>query len=430
MESLADKFQRQLPATGDADPQYVPQLVALILASAREARATDVHLVPTEERVAMHWRIDGVLQPVAQFPSELAPRIIARLKVLARLLTYQTEVPQEGRLEGESGDETRLSTFPTLFGEKAVIRLFVGAGRYLRIDELGLPSETSQTLQRLLDETGGVILVTGPAGSGKTTTIYAALRELADKTRGGRSLVSLEDPIEVVVPGVAQSQVQPVAGFDMATGLRSLMRQDPEVIMVGEIRDRATAEIVFQAALTGHLVLTTFHAGSAAQAINRLSDMGIEPYLLRSAVRAILCQRLVRRLCSCARVTAATDDRLGLPIAPVSDVEDRGSKIEDRGLSRSSILDPRSSGPPSVSLPVGCPDCHGTGYRGRFLLTEMLLPEQSELGRAILSQGDAARLEQLAVEAGMVTQYNRACQAVSAGLTSPAEIRRVLGFSH
>lgn len=426
MESLADRFRRQLPATGEADPQYVPQLVAAILSAARAGRATDVHLVPTSEQLEMHWRIDGVLQPVARFPSGLAPRIVARLKVLARLLTYQTEVPQEGRLEGEPGDETRLSTFPTLFGEKAVIRLFVGAGQYLRLDELGLPVETARTLQRLLEETGGVILVTGPAGSGKTTTIYAALRELADKTHGGRSLVSLEDPIEVVVPGVAQSQVQPVAGFDMASGLRSLMRQDPEVIMVGEIRDRETAETVFQAALTGHLVLTTFHAGSAAQAINRLSDMGIEPYLLRSAVRAILCQRLVRRLCSCARVSAAADDRLGLPIAPVSGVENGGSRIEDRDPSRSSIFDPRSS----VSLPVGCPDCQGTGYQGRFLLTEMLLPEQSELGRAILSRSDAAQLEHLAVEAGMVTQYNRACQAVAVGLTSPAEIRRVLGFSH
>ncbi len=412
MESLADRFRGQLPAAGETDPQYVPELVTAILTAAREGRATDVHLVPTGGRFEMHWRIDGVLQPVAQFPMDVAPRIVARLKVLARLLTYQTEVPQEGRLEGEPGDETRLSTFPTLFGEKAVIRLFVGAGQYLRLGELGLPDEISATLERLIEETGGVILVTGPAGSGKTTTIYAALRELADKSRGGRSLVSLEDPIEVVVPGVAQSQVQPVAGFDMATGLRSLMRQDPEVIMVGEIRDRVTAETVFQAALTGHLVLTTFHAGSAAQAINRLSDMGIEPYLLRSAVRAILCQRLVRRLCACARVGSAPDDRLGLPIAAVPAVEDR------------------SSASPTVSLPVGCAECQGTGYRGRFLLTEMLLPEQSELGRAILSRSDAAQLEQLAVEAGMVTQYNRACQAVSAGLTSPAEVRRVLGFAH
>lgn len=425
-----------MPAASESDPHYVPQLVAAILNAARSGRATDVHLVPTQQRLEMHWRIDGVLQPVAHFPAEIAPRTIARLKVLARLLTYQTEVPQEGRLEGNAGDETRLSTFPTLFGEKAVIRLFVGAGQYLRLGELGLPPETLSSLKRLLEETGGVILVTGPAGSGKTTTIYAALRELADKTRGGRSLVSLEDPIEVVVPGVAQSQVQPAAGFDMATGLRSLMRQDPEVIMVGEIRDRSTAETVFQAALTGHLVLTTFHAGSAAQAINRLSDMGIEPYLLRSAIRAILCQRLVRRLCTCARESTAEEDRLGLPIRTTeegkSTIEDRGSKIENRALSGQPILDPRSSildPRPPVRLPVGCAACQGTGYHGRFLLTEMLLPEQTELGRAILSRSDEAQLERLAVEAGMVTQYNRACQGVAEGLTSPAEIRRVLGFA-
>jgi type II secretory ATPase GspE/PulE/Tfp pilus assembly ATPase PilB-like protein len=428
MESLADGFRRQLPAVDASDPQYVPQLVAAILAAARAARATDVHLVPAAETLHMHWRIDGVLQPVADFPAELAQRTVSRLKVLARLLTYRTDAPQEGRLytePGEKADETRLSTFPTLFGEKAVIRLFVGAGRYRRLDELGLPSETLATLRRLLDETAGVILLTGPAGSGKTTTIYAALRELADKTSGGRSLVSLEDPIEVVVPGVAQSQVQPAAGFDMATGLRSMLRQDPEVIMVGEIRDRETAETVFQAALTGHLVLTTFHAGSAAQAINRLSDMGIEPYLLRSAIRAILCQRLVRRLCACARESTVAEDRLGLATGN----EDRGSKIEDRpeAHARSSILDSRSS--MSVRMPVGCDDCHGTGYLGRFLLTEMLLPERSELGRAILSRSDANQLERLAVEAGMVTQYDRACQAVSQGVTSPAEVRRVLGFS-
>jgi type II secretory ATPase GspE/PulE/Tfp pilus assembly ATPase PilB-like protein len=432
MQSLAEKFQRQLPAVEVSDPQYVPQLVAAILATARQGQATDVHLVPTAGKLEMHWRIDGVLQPVAQFPGELAPRIVSRLKVLARLLTYQSDTPQEGRLFGESGekvDETRLSTFPTLFGEKAVIRLFVGAGQYRRLDELGLPCEILGALRQFLDETSGVILLTGPAGSGKTTTIYAALRELADKTRGGRSLVTLEDPIEVVVPGVAQSQVQPASGFDMAAGLRSLLRQDPEVIMVGEIRDRATAETVFQAALTGHLVLTTFHAGSAAQAINRLSDMGIEPYLLRSAVRAILCQRLVRRLCSCARVSEDEADRCGIPHedlkSQISDMASEGSP------SRSPSLDSWTSTPPTgVRVPVGCPDCQGTGYRGRFLLTEMLSPERSELGRAILSRSDASQLEQLAVAAGMTSQYNRACRAIAEGRTSPAEVRRALGFSH
>ena len=400
MELLAAKFQQNLPRLDASDPQYVPQLVAAILAAARGSHATDIHLVPALDSLEMHWRIDGVLQHLARFTAPLAPRIVARLKVLAQLLTYRCDVPQEGRLCGsaeETADEVRISTFPTLFGEKVVVRLFAGAGKFRQLDELGMPAEVLETLRRLLEETGGVILVTGPAGSGKTTTIYAALRELADKTHGGRSLVSLEDPIEVVVPGVAQSQVNPVAGFDMTTGLRSLLRQDPEVMMVGEIRDRETAETVFQASLTGHLVLTTFHSGSAAQAINRLSDMGIEPYLLRSGVRAILCQRLLRRLCSCASTSADVEARLGLPVGV-------------------------------VRIPAGCSECGGTGYRGRFVLTEMLLPQQSDVGRAILSRSDGHELERLAIEAGMVPQYKRACEAVAAGWTSPAEVRRVLGF--
>ena len=400
MELLAAHFQQALPRLEANDPQHVPQLVDAILGSARSAHATDIHLVPLADSLAMHWRIDGVLQPIAAFPAALGPRVVSRLKVLAQLLTYRTDIPQEGRLTGAAGataDEVRISTFPTVFGEKAVVRLFAGSGTFRRIDELGLPSEVLETFRGLLDETGGVLLVTGPAGSGKTTTIYAALRELADKTRGGRSLVSLEDPIEVIVPGVAQSQVNATAGFDMATGLRSLLRQDPEVMMVGEIRDRETAQTVFQASLTGHLVLTTFHAGSAAQAVNRLSDMGIEPYLLRAGVRAILCQRLLRRLCGCAKSSADEEARLGLPVGV-------------------------------VRIPAGCADCAGTGYRGRFVLTEMLLPEPGELGRAILSQSDARTLESLAVEAGMVPQMQRACEAVAAGWTSPAEARRVLGF--
>jgi len=400
MELLAAQFQRELPRLDVNDPQAAPQLVTAVLTAARAARATDVHLVPGANELEMRWRIDGVLQKITGFPAVLAPRVVARLKVLSQLLTYRTDIPQEGRLHGPAGDsadEVRVSTFPTLFGEKAVIRLFAGAGRFHRLDDLGLPTDVVDPLRSLLGETGGVILVTGPAGSGKTTTIYAALRELADKSRGGRSLVSLEDPIEVVVPGVSQSQVNPAAGFDMAGGLRSLLRQDPEVMMVGEIRDRGTAETVFQASLTGHLVLTTFHAGSAAQSINRLSDMGIEPYLLRSGVRAILCQRLLRRLCQCAKTSADDAQRLGLPVSV-------------------------------VRVPGGCAECGGTGYHGRFLLAELLLPQQTELGRAILSRSDAGELERLAVEAGMTTQRERAHEAVAAGWTSPDEVRRVLGF--
>ncbi|MBS0266119.1 MAG: type II/IV secretion system protein [Planctomycetes bacterium] len=400
MELLSEQFQRELPRLNANDQNYVPQLVSGILAAARNARATDVHLIPGADQMEMRWRIDGVLVRIAEFPGNIAPRIVARLKVLSQLLTYRSDVPQEGRLHGSASDSTeevRVTTFPTLFGEKVVIRLFAGAGKYRRLSELGLPPDILEVLQGQLEETGGVILVTGPAGGGKTTTIYAALRDLADKNLGGRSLVSLEDPIEVVVPGVSQSQVNPAAGFDMASGLRSLLRQDPEVIMVGEIRDRHTAETVFQASLTGHLVLTTFHAGSATQAVNRLSDMGIEPYLLRSSVRAILCQRLLRRLCGCARTAADDESRMGLPVGV-------------------------------VRVPVGCEECGGTGYRGRFVLTEMLLPQPGDVGRAILSRTEARELERLAVEAGMITQQQRACDAVAAGWTSPAEVRRVLGI--
>lgn len=404
-KSLRALVEAELAGLDVRDPQYAVQAVDRILAAGRRQGASDLHLQPTADGLELRFRIDGVLQPAGRIPAAVAGNVTARLKVLAELLTYRTDVPQEGRIRRPQDDvEMRVSSFPTLFGERIVVRFFAGAQRYQRLDDLGLPADVSAPLRQLLNETSGAILVTGPAGSGKTTTVYACLRELAAsvtsavEARSQRSLVSLEDPIEVVVPGVAQSQVNPVAGFDLATGVRFLMRQDPEVIMVGEIRDRPTAEAAFQASLTGHLLLSTFHAGSAAEAISRLSDLEIEPYLLRSGVLAILCQRLVRRLCQCARQTSDPDARLGLPVE-------------------------------EVGVPVGCDACGGTGYRGRLVLVEMLTPGRSELGRAILSRSDAAALERLAVEAGMVTRWQRACDAVRAGLTSAQEVRRVLGVS-
>jgi type II secretory ATPase GspE/PulE/Tfp pilus assembly ATPase PilB-like protein len=279
-----------------------------------------------------------------------------------------------------------------------VVRLFAGGGGFSYLEDLGLPTEIHASLRELLAETSGALLITGPAGSGKTTTAYAALREVVRTAGGQKSIVSLEDPIEVAVDGVAQSQVQVSAGFDFLTGLRSLMRQDPEVIFVGEIRDRITAETAFQASLTGHLVQTTFHAGSAAGAVSRLSDMGLEPYLLRSGILGILCQRLVRRLCDCARPATDAAELLGLPVR-------------------------------SAQVPVGCPQCQGIGYRGRMVLAELLTTRPKELGAAILERCDAAELERRAVQTGMVTRWVRAVAAVESGRTSPAEIRRVLGCS-
>ncbi|MDB5351525.1 MAG: type secretory pathway, ATPase PulE/Tfp pilus assembly pathway, ATPase PilB [Planctomycetota bacterium] len=397
---LSEPLRRALAGFDPKAAKFATEAVDQILGAARTNGASDIHLQPEPHGLDIRWRIDGVLHPAATLPISLAPNIIARLKVLADLLTYRNDAPQEGRIRSAPGEvEMRVSTFPTLHGEKAVIRLFAETGRYRRVTDLGLPAEIASALTKLLSETAGMILLTGPAGGGKTTTIYACLRELVAESSGRRSLTSLEDPIEVAVTGVAQSQVNPSAGFDLAIGLRSLMRQDPEVIAVGEIRDRATAEGAFGASLTGHLVLSTFHAGSAAGAVGRLSDMGIEPYVLRSGLLAVVGQRLVRKLCvECSREITHPDEFLGLRVR-------------------------------HARTAVGCSQCGGTGYRGRMLLAEILIPGNTEVGRVILDRTDVARVEEAAVSAGMVTRWDRARQAVEAGATSPAEVRRVLGFS-
>lgn len=419
--SRYSELAERLRGLDPGDVQYATRFVESLLDTAETLEASDIHLQPTPDGLELRLRIDGVLQPLGVFPAGTAASVVARLKVLADLLTYRTDLPQEGRIrtagpragiaprrdakrEGPQADhedsvapvEMRVSSFPTLYGEKAVVRLFT-AGQLLRLDDLRLPGEIAQRLRTLLAETSGAIIVTGPAGSGKTTTVYACLRELAAATAGGRSIATLEDPIESAVPGAAQSQVNPAAGFDLATGLRSLMRQDPEVIMVGEIRDRPTAEIAFQAALTGQLVLSTFHAPSAAGAISRLSDMGIEPYLLRSGVLAIVSQRLVRRLCECRSSIDNEERLLGLPAARAWQA-------------------------------AGCDACGGSGYRGRIVIAEIFTADSSDLAAAILSNSDAATLERLAVSAGMVSRWRRAVTAVEEGLTSPQEVRRVLGF--
>jgi type II secretory ATPase GspE/PulE/Tfp pilus assembly ATPase PilB-like protein len=390
-----------LQALDPAGPRYATDAVERVLQAAEAAGASDVHFQPSADGLELRWRIDGVLQPLAILPARVAPNVVARLKVLAELLTYRTDVPQEGRIRTAPGAvEMRLSTFPTVLGEKAVIRIFAAPGRFLRVDDLGLPGDVRDGLSRALDETSGAVILSGPAGSGKTTTMYACLRELAARRPGERSLATLEDPVEALVTGVSQAQVNPAAGLTLESGLKSLLRQDPEVIGIGEIRDKTTAEIALQAALTGHLILTTFHAGSACEVIGRFLDMGIEPYAVRSGLRAVIAQRLVRRLCSCARPAVGSEDALGLPVR-------------------------------KAFVPGGCAACGETGYLGRTVLAELLLPEPEEFARAILARSDIRHLEQIAGgAAGMVDRWQRACAAVEAGLTSPAEIRRTLGLGN
>ena len=393
---------RALSGLDPASPRFATEAVDLLLAASRRSGASDLHLQPGPEGLSARCRIDGVLQPLAVLPGGLAPNVVARLKVLAELLTYRTDIPQEGRIRSSPGQpETRVSTFPTLHGERAVVRLFADPGRLLDLDDLGLGDDLLHPLRAALAETSGLIVLCGPAGSGKTTTLYACLRALASSSGGHRCIATLEDPIEAAVDGVVQAQVNPSAGFTLESGLRSLLRQDPEVIAVGEIRDPDTAEVAFQAALTGHLVLTTFHAGSAAGAVGRLSDMGIEPYLLRSGLRAILSQRLVRLLCdSCARPITSADDPalLGLPLG-------------------------------RCRAPVGCDRCRGTGYLGRAPVAELLVPGRGPVARAVLSRADVDRIEAAAVASGLVPLRARAASAADSGRTSPSEVRRVFGLA-
>lgn len=393
--SIRDRVQNRLAETDARHPEYAVFAVEQILLAAHEARASDVHLEPTADGLCVRWRIDGVLQPLASIPRSVGPNVIARLKVLAGLLTYRTDVPQEGRMQNaDLGLEVRISTLPTLFGEKAVVRLFGGDHRVLRLSELGFDEALAGKLAELMRETSGAVLITGPASSGKTTTAYALLHEIVEQTHSGRSVVTLEDPIELSVPGVSQTQANLSADFDLSGALKFLLRQDPEVIMVGEIREQETARVAFQAALTGHLVISTFHAGSAGESVSRLADMGIAPYMLRSGLLAIVSQRLLRRLCACS-MEAGETEVLGLPVKSARKVR-------------------------------GCDACVGTGYHGRIPVAELLQPV-GEVGRAILSRTDAEYIEALAVEAGMTTCWQQALVRVEAGMTSPEEVVRVFG---
>jgi general secretion pathway protein E len=317
--------------------------------------------------------------------------------VLSGLLTYRSDVPQEGRVETPAhGREIRVSTFPTLHGERGVLRFFGHAREFTTLDELGNAPDLTTRMRGALDETSGAVLITGPAGSGKSTTLYACLRHLVSANGGARSIVSIEDPIEVPVDGVAQSQVDLASGFDLKTGLRSLMRQDPEVIMVGEIRDRDTAEFAIQASLTGQLLLATFHADSAAAAVTRLIEMGIEPFLVRSGLIVVVCQRLLRLLCGCSRDSDAAADLRGLPVE-------------------------------RARVPVGCPACQQTGYAGRVMVSEFLDLRNPEIGGPVLRKADSRELHRVATALGMESLRDRALRVVQEGRTSPAELVRVLG---
>ena len=377
----------------------VSDIVDAVIETGVRLGASDVHLEPTSDEMLVRMRLDGVMQDFGKLPLDLAPNIVARCKVMADLLTYKCNVPQEGGASGSdyaSGLDLRISTFPTLHGERVAIRLFHSSTHLEELDQLGLSDAIETTLAASLGNPEGLILLSGPSGSGKTTTLYACLNYIREQSAGGRHIVTVEDPIENEIEGVTQTAVNRSVDLTFAASLRSLLRQDPEVIMVGEIRDSETAHIAIEAALTGHLVLSTVHAPRAALVPHRLLDMSVEPYALAAALTLVLSQRLVRQLCSNCRRPATAEEKDSLP-PPVRE---------------------------EARVGEGCAECQHTGYRGRLLLSELLETSQA-LHDAIMQR--ASRREFLEIAGQEHDIVSMGWDMVRQGLTTGFEVRRVLG---
>ncbi|MCA0175384.1 MAG: GspE/PulE family protein [Proteobacteria bacterium] len=403
--TAAPSFEQLVDLKGkdalDANDQGVVQVVDWLWQYAFEQRASDIHLEPRRDMGTIRLRIDGVLHAVHQVPAPVMAAMTARIKLLGRMDVVERRRPQDGRIKtrrpgGQGEVELRLSTLPTAFGEKVVMRIFDPGVVDQGYEALGF-GELAATWRTLVGQPHGIVLVTGPTGSGKTTTLYATLKQLATSQV---NVCTLEDPIEMIEPAFNQTQVQSQLDLGFAAGLRALMRQDPDIIMVGEIRDLETAEMAIQAALTGHLVLSTLHTNDAPAAITRLADLGVQPYLIGATVTGVLAQRLVRALCPDCK-------------APAPEAE---------GAARAAQLArPWQLPTGTVYQPVGCPACRGTGYKGRVALYEMMLLDEAARD-AIHPRLDASALRRAAVASGLRPLRVAGLAQVLAGRTSLDEV--------
>jgi len=410
-EVLDDMVADAEPAEEDAErlkdlasEAPVIRLVNQLIARAVETHASDVHLEPFPDRLRIRYRYDGVLHEVEPPPARLQAAVISRIKIMARLDIAERRLPQDGRIKlTVRGHEIdfRVSSIPSLHGEKVVLRILDRTAVEFDYAKLGLPADIRQGIERALDLPNGMVLVTGPTGSGKTTTLYTGLLKL---NTVARNVVTVEDPIEYQLTGINQIQVKPQIGLNFANLLRSILRQDPDVIMIGEIRDLETVQIAVQAALTGHLVLSTIHTNSAAATMTRLRDMGLEDYLMTATLKAVLAQRLVRRLCPVCKTPDPAPSAL----------------IERFGFER---LAPAEA----ITLfhPKGCPACRGTGYSGRRAIAELLVPNRA-IDRLIFEGADDSAIERTAIEQGMRPIFDNGLLAVIEGDTTIEEVVRCI----
>jgi len=400
--SLADVEESEDLLESSADAPVI-KLVNTILSEAVRVRASDIHIEPYQKELKIRYRVDGVLYNSLTPSRNLHSAIVSRIKVMAKMNIAEKRLPQDGRIRLRVADrdfDIRVSTLPTSFGERVVLRLLDKTSVLLGLEEVGLMPDQMELFERLISAPNGIILVTGPTGSGKTTTLYAALNRINSPDK---NIITIEDPVEYQLAGIGQIQVNSKIGLTFAKGLRSIVRQDPDVILVGEIRDTETAEISIHAALTGHLVFSTLHTNDAAGAITRLIDMGIEPFLVSSSVNAILAQRLVRMICpKCKegyRPNARTIRELGIS-------QEQGDVVLYKGR--------------------GCEACLQTGFRGRTGIFEFLVMDDALRG-LMMQTSDAATLRKAAMERGMRTLREDGLRKIKAGITTVEEVLRVTG---
>jgi general secretion pathway protein E len=397
-QPLEDDAERLKDLASEAP---VIRLVNQIIGRAVETQASDIHFEPFADRMRLRYRYDGILHEAESPPVRLTAAIVSRIKIMAKLDIAERRLPQDGRLQlAVRGQEIdfRVSTIPSLHGEKVVLRVLDRHAVAFDFAKLGISPRVVEQLCHALELPNGIVLVTGPTGSGKTTTLYTGLLRLNSTVR---NVLTVEDPIEYHLAGINQIQVKPQIDLNFANLLRSILRQDPDVIMVGEIRDLETAQIAVQAALTGHLVLSTVHTNSAAATITRLRDMGLEDYLITAVLRGVLAQRLVRRLCP----------------------ECRQAQPAPKEMVERFDLDRFGHGAHTLWHPVGCPHCRGTGYRGRLAIAEFLTPDDA-ISRLIFARADHQEIERAAVAAGMVPLFDAGLHAALAGETTVEEVVR------
>lgn len=388
----------------------IAKIVTTVLEFAVRSRASDVHIEPLEDRTRVRYRIDGILHEKLILPRKIHESLISRIKILSDLKIDEKRIPQDGRFNFRTESQEvdlRVSTLPTVHGEKVVMRLLKKTGGVPTLPELGLRGRALKNLEEAILRPHGIILVTGPTGSGKTTTLYSILSRVSTTKV---NVVTIEDPVEYQMPGVNQVQINPAAGLTFASGLRSFLRQDPNVIMVGEVRDQETADLAIQASLTGHLVFSTLHTNNASGALPRLLDMQAEPYLLASTITAIVGQRVVRKICSFCRQ----------PYSPPLEV------VEDIKNVLGKLWSPSASSGQAAQLyrGLGCNQCNNSGYQGRVGVFEVL-PVSEKIGRLILERAPAGDIEKQAVEEGMIAMKQDGYLKVVEGITTIEEVLRV-----